>query len=506
MLQFLQTIWLWGLAGLAVPIFIHLWNVKTGRTLKVGSIAFLSESARSHARSFKLSEWLLLLLRCLLIILIVLLMTRPYWQQQVNTANEKGWILIEEGKVNEAYKTYKSSIDSLLKVGYSFHYLNTGFKQDAFEDALKIKDVKSQEVQPSYWALLKDLHQVVPASLPVYLFTGNRLNSIRGKRPAVDLNLHWKIYNTTDTGSKWLQAAYETSTDSICVVTGNSNADGTFFTNEFIGKQTAGSPFKLSRSAGKLFVEFNEGSTDSLIAKVEVDTATMVVCIYQNKFAQDANYVSAAMAAIKEYSRRKLEIIVTDKKENIPANTDWLFWLSEEELLPGIKSKHLLKYKKGKIQKQYSTIRVIENTGTFASENITSLQVIAAKNLDAEVVIWKDSFEQPVLSKAVNKLEEYYFYSRFNPQWSNLVWSDQFPHLMYALLYDSEAKLQEEYPDSRLIDPQQMLPSIAKGAALSKQELINKVELEKGLWIIAFLLFLTERIIAHKNKNKQLNG
>ena len=125
MLQFLQTIWLWGLAGLAVPIFIHLWNVKTGRTLKVGSIAFLSESARSHARSFKLSEWLLLLLRCLLIILIVLLMTRPYWQQQVNTANEKGWILIEEGKVNEAYKTYKSSIDSLLKVGYSFHYLNT---------------------------------------------------------------------------------------------------------------------------------------------------------------------------------------------------------------------------------------------------------------------------------------------------------------------------------------------------------------------------------------------
>ena len=59
-MQFVQSIWLWAITGIAVPIVIHLWNVKQGKTFKVGSILFVTETARSYATSLKISELLLL--------------------------------------------------------------------------------------------------------------------------------------------------------------------------------------------------------------------------------------------------------------------------------------------------------------------------------------------------------------------------------------------------------------------------------------------------------------
>src|SRR5471030_327127 len=98
-MQFVQSIWLWAMAGIAVPLFIHLWNLKKGKTRKVGSIAFLMESARSHAKSLRISEWLLLLLRCLLLIVLAVLLTDPFIETQDTIAKQKGWLLIEKQEV-----------------------------------------------------------------------------------------------------------------------------------------------------------------------------------------------------------------------------------------------------------------------------------------------------------------------------------------------------------------------------------------------------------------------
>ncbi len=144
------------IAGIAVPVLIHLWNVKQGKTLKVGSVAFITESARAHSKSLKLSELLLLLLRCLLLIVLALLLCKPYFKKQVNLTKEKGWILIERKSVKEAYKKFKPTIDSLLKAGYSFHYFNNGFNKVKFEDALKMEFASIKESDLPYWTLLKE--------------------------------------------------------------------------------------------------------------------------------------------------------------------------------------------------------------------------------------------------------------------------------------------------------------------------------------------------------------
>ncbi|MEP6750371.1 MAG: BatA domain-containing protein, partial [Bacteroidota bacterium] len=63
MFQLLQPIWLFALAGVSIPVIIHLWNRKPGKTLKVGSVALVEENILSYKKTIKLSELLLLLLR-----------------------------------------------------------------------------------------------------------------------------------------------------------------------------------------------------------------------------------------------------------------------------------------------------------------------------------------------------------------------------------------------------------------------------------------------------------
>ena len=129
MLQLLQPIWLWASAGIIVPILIHLWHIKRGKTLKVGSIIFLQESSKQQSTSFKISEWLLLLLRCLLTILLAVLLATPQWNQSLQSKNEKGWLVVEKENFLETYHQFKPSIDSLLQSNYELHYFEEGFKK-----------------------------------------------------------------------------------------------------------------------------------------------------------------------------------------------------------------------------------------------------------------------------------------------------------------------------------------------------------------------------------------
>ncbi len=230
-MQLLEPIWLWAITGIAVPLLIHLWNIRQGKTLKIGSIAFLTESARSHSRSLKLSELLLLLLRCLLLIVLALVLSKPFYEKKVDMSKEKGWVLIGRQGVREAYNKFRPTIDSLFKAGYTFHYFTKGFPEAKFENAVKMKNASLKEDHIFYWTLLKELNQTVPAKLPVYLFTDNRLSRFKGSRPHVAVNLKWNTYTPDDTASVWIEKASEGINDSIRVALGNNNANSIYYTS-----------------------------------------------------------------------------------------------------------------------------------------------------------------------------------------------------------------------------------------------------------------------------------
>jgi hypothetical protein len=76
-MTFLNPLVLFGLLAAAIPILLHLLNLRKLRTIEFSTLAFLKELQKTKIRRLKLRQLLLLILRTLLVILIVLAFARP---------------------------------------------------------------------------------------------------------------------------------------------------------------------------------------------------------------------------------------------------------------------------------------------------------------------------------------------------------------------------------------------------------------------------------------------
>lgn len=81
-MEFVVPLMLTGLAGIAVPILLHLFNRRTARTLDWGAFQFLRDSLMKRRRRLLLEETLLLVCRCLVVSLAALALARPFIQAQ----------------------------------------------------------------------------------------------------------------------------------------------------------------------------------------------------------------------------------------------------------------------------------------------------------------------------------------------------------------------------------------------------------------------------------------
>ena len=79
MLGLLSATWLAGLAALAVPIALHLWSRRGGRTILVGSIRLLAGAPPATRRSWTIQDPWLLALRCAVLVTLVFALAGPYW-------------------------------------------------------------------------------------------------------------------------------------------------------------------------------------------------------------------------------------------------------------------------------------------------------------------------------------------------------------------------------------------------------------------------------------------
>ncbi|HKG68145.1 MAG TPA: BatA domain-containing protein, partial [Segetibacter sp.] len=461
MLQFLQPILLFSLAGIAIPVVIHLWNIKQGKTLKIGSITLLTQGSRQSAQNFQLTQLLLLFLRCLLLTLLAFLIAEPVWKQ-VSANKEKGWILLEKESLNEGYKNNKSKIDSLLKAGYEFHYFSPAFKKDKLEEALKMqKDTLVSHPVP-YWSLLAQLNHEISDSVPVYLFTANRLNRFSGDRPPLSLNLHWQVFIPADSVTGWPENAFLTSSDSVRLLIGHSKPSGTFYTHANLSlTRMSDADYHVDVINGKLIVSLKDTSKEKNTfnrSNIEVDTSAIRITLFTDKFTNDANYIRAAISAIQNFSKRKLIFYTTNNYMNLPANQDWIFWLSEQAVPAFANAKNIFMYARGKSKNINSWI-TSEDVSTTNQEGVLINKVIVHNTANDGKIIWQDGFGSSVLSEeAKNNTRVFHFYSRLNPDWSDLPWSEKFPKLMFSLIFRNENYQGIPYNDRRIIDENQIAP------------------------------------------------
>ncbi|WP_343534609.1 BatA domain-containing protein [Pedobacter sp.] len=452
-MNLLYPIGLLALTALLVPIIIHLWRIKQGKTFKVGSISLMGESAASNARSFVISDWLLLLLRCLLLALLALLLAQPFLKGKP-LAKQSGWILIAQQNLKATYQNHRKTIDSLLNKGFEFRHLGLGFK------SLSLNDTTNATIDSlpklSYTSLLKQANHQLPNQYPVWIFAPKTMLGFDEELPKLHLQVHWQT-PPLDT----LQT-YQTS-----------------FLNLNLKAQTSGSTITYQREKGP--------SSPSMQVLLHSDSPL------------DGKYVRAAINAIGEYLDQPITFYT--KSNNQPL--DAIFWLAENDVPNDIRKNLktngiLFKYAKGKAINENSLI----NFGNSSLGNASSAKLLQRVAAGATgQTLWEDSFGEALLTvQQKQHVHEYTFYSRLNPQWTDLVWKDQFVEVLFPLLYGKTGRQFgfEEQPSTAQANEQPIASfENAKGNPTLLSPALN---LEKYLWVVAFLVFLIERLLTYRKQ------
>ncbi|GAA0880356.1 hypothetical protein GCM10009119_33260 [Algoriphagus jejuensis] len=79
-MEWIQPAFFWALLGISVPLAIHFWNGRKGKVIAWAATAWLNPQESQSSKSFRLDQWLLLLVRILLWILLVLLAVGLWWK------------------------------------------------------------------------------------------------------------------------------------------------------------------------------------------------------------------------------------------------------------------------------------------------------------------------------------------------------------------------------------------------------------------------------------------
>ena len=488
---FLHPIWFLALAAISVPVAIHLWNVRRGKTLKVGSIALIIAASQKRSLSVRLNNVLLLLLRGLLLILLAFILAMPLWSRNSNASKSKGWILIPKGSVKEVYQRFKPKVDSLTKVGFEFHYFNKGFAKEDFNKALS-DTTNYQNSNASYWTLAQQLNGQIAPSLTAYIFSSNNAIHFTGEKPQVSLNLHWQIYTSTDSASRWIEKAWLTNTGYIKVVEGNSNPSGTSYKSYTIRSGDQSTNFAVHTDNGKLSVGFKNSNETA-----PVDTSIWRFAIYADKNSPDAGYLKAALQSIIQFTSHKAVIKQYNEAGQVPSKQNWLFWLSTKPMNKQAQYDNLFIYENGKISHSYSWIEAGPS-----NQKIGSYKSFIAN--DKGFAVWKDGFGNPVLSlEKQSGGNLYHFYSRLDPSWSDLVWSDEFPKMLLKLIVGPNKEPDPKY-DKRILSDQQIMPVITNESTVSVEKVADHIDLTRYIWLLLALMFFAERSLAHHCTSKPI--
>jgi hypothetical protein len=89
-MSLLAPLFLVGLAGLAVPVFIHLIQREKKRVVQFPSLMFLAQIPYQSVRRRRIHNWTLLLLRLAALALVVLAFARPYFVRPVRAVTGTG--------------------------------------------------------------------------------------------------------------------------------------------------------------------------------------------------------------------------------------------------------------------------------------------------------------------------------------------------------------------------------------------------------------------------------
>lgn len=307
---FLNPTYLWVLLGLLVPLAIHLWSKKEGKTIKVGSTKLLSESDSKQSRSIQLNELFLLLLRMLLIGVLVFLMAGFGIKKKAATIPIT--YIVEPSLLDD--DRIQMIIDT-MDTGESLRLLQSGFPElDTDQTAIENNNTSN------YWQLAKEMETLQTDSIVV--FTKAFINGIKGRRPETNKNVAWISLESEEVSKKVLKAIKKE--DSLQVLSMISDQDQLSFKKAFIA--TDDKRLRFNEANDSVMIPLN-GKEESVILTSELPTK--VVLFYEDSLATQKTYIEASLNAISKYLNKQIDIEIVQDREGLDTDAfDLVVWLS----------------------------------------------------------------------------------------------------------------------------------------------------------------------------------
>lgn len=465
--------------------------------MKVGSLRWLEASASNRWSSIKLSNFWLLVLRCGILILLAGALAQPVWEHQApKQQGAKAIVVGEELLYTSAIKPIKPTIDSLLQRGYTLHTYTPDLEQIPQEAWQQIASRTQDSIvtgKYNYWSLLPALAtKYKNPQDSVWLFTSDQQQYFSGTRPeAMPRHIRW-LPVATDKSITWLQAAVQTSPDSLLLILGNSSREGTTFSKY---KAAASAQSINLPGSQQLYLQRQQDSLQATFSghssKVRVHTEPLQVAILSDEAQQvEVPYLRAAIQAISSYTGLPIQVDADTSEAN------WVFWLRSEPLPESIHQqvKQGLQVWVQQGQKPES----IKTSFTGAGGASIKMHQLNQQPPQQQNQAWTAANGEPILyAEAIGLGKVYTFRSGFSPAWSELGQSAQLPDLLLPLLLPQP---QATY-DYRALDEQQLLPESHLQAAPTSAAKTAQTPLLKWFVLAAFALFLIERIFASRRSN-----
>ncbi|MEJ7558875.1 MAG: BatA domain-containing protein [Pedobacter sp.] len=467
-MQLLSPLGLLALVSLVVPLLIHLWNVKEGKKLRIGSIALLGESSKLSSNSFRIKDWLLFVIRCLLLIMLTLTICDPYFSAKKDGPKEKGWVMIAAPRLKQVYTTNRKTIDSLLNKGYKIHNFGFGFDELSVEDTVKLFKPDTPLIQPI--SLVKQLNSILGNGFPVVLYAEKTVQTINEPLPPLRISLIWNSSATADQ-SKTTTIKYGERMYSAKL-----------------------SPFYISfqRLPG-------------------VDTGVTHVSIFQESNSLDSKYLASAVQSIASYRGFKVELKYVRNVSRL-SDADLIFWLSPENLSDKIigsfkKQARIFAYATGKVASLNSFISLQD--GSQVNDDPSLHKRIVGNNY-LGATIWSDYQGTPLLTKESKGGHDLYkLYTRFDRSWTSLVWQDQLVRSLIPIVSPEVSAYQNFGYVNVSGDPRILEIKIPEpGNEYSKKsdtQILIKERLSFPFWFFAFLLFCLERYLSLIKRREATN-
>ncbi|RZM29827.1 MAG: hypothetical protein EOO88_03310 [Pedobacter sp.] len=466
MFQLLNPIGLLAALGIIVPVIVHLWNIKNGKTLKIGSIALLGSPSNQRSRNLRITDWPLLLLRSLMILLVALLLAVPIYQVKQTAAERPGWVVVERNDFSRVWKTHRKQLDSLLKKGFELHAFEPEFSSIELKDTSTVFSKPAKEPL-SYFSLIKQLDEKLGPGFKVYAFTGNLLSRFSGARPVSKLSLNWQIAPVDDSlKTSWTTKAGD---NGLNMLDAHTSPAGTYYT--------------VSKNAN--------------------GTTVQHVAIYQSSKAGGAAYVRAAVLALADFQKHKIEIQDISSLSQVKASGSFVFWLADQPLNAG----QLNALPNGTKVLSYAGTKAVKLKSLITDQSGNSLDETELYQrtdaISAGTTVWSDGYGRPLLTKNdAGKVIWYQFYSRFSPQWTSMVWTNGMLTALLRILSPQEGPnygFNEEGESVRAVTAANVFSgSVVSGKGEAVQSGYVDMALSNYIWWFIFAVFLVERWLSHR--------